>query len=404
MVFTSSKYSFLAAFIILVPLLVFAGPPDKEVDEDNERFLELEDSLRGEKERLLTLAESLAITFDTLRIFNLDIEDLPNLPSYREIIIDENGIIKVLTDSGFIVISADSLPLYVGDIEVGNLGYSRGQITRWGKSIIIDDGERIASDIIIISGDVTVNGTVDGDVVVIGGDIYVNSTGYIRGDATSIGGRVKKEEGAKVAGTTVSVSVPLIFLPRGSWMQVFEVVLLLIIVISLFFSALSISLFPKPVERISSKLKTNPLKSFFFGYLLYIGAFLVWLLLLVSVIGIPLALLGQPIALMVLVVFAYAAINVVLGERIFKEQSRIKSFFYGCLITTALPFFLLLIGYATNLLVFFILNAIFLAFLIFILLPFGLGAATLARFGLPRRSKSAAGGDEPSAAVSIQSE
>lgn len=375
------------SIVLLFSVSVFAGPPDKSTPAPD-RVPEIdEDSLNYEIQIITGRVDSLLSEIDTLRNFEFDLEDLPELPAYQEIIIDENGIIKVLTDSGLVIISGDSLPQIDHPLIIDERDYRRGELTEFGKDIIIDEGERVNSDITLISGDVTVNGTVDGDVVVVAGDIYVNSTGYIRGDATSVGGRVKKEEGSKVTGATVSINLPIMVLPRGSWMQVFEGILIIIMIISIFFSALAISLFPKPVRRITSQLAAHPIKSFFFGYLLYFAAFLVWLLLLVSVIGIPLAILGQPIAMLILVIFGYVATNVILGEKFFKSTSPISSFFLGSLITTAIPLILLILGYVTNLLVFFILNATLLGILLFVLLPFGLGAATLARFGLPRRKK-----------------
>jgi hypothetical protein len=386
MKFGSGRPILILSIIFLCIGSIYAGPPDNNIPYEDLQNKQLEDSLEIAAQKLSHIAESLSLRFDSLKYLHKSFEDITNLPSFREIIIDEKGVIKVLTDSGFVTLSADSI--FFPD-NFDDLTRPPGEITRWGKSIIVDEDEQLISDIVIISGDVTVNGMVQGDVVVIGGNIYVNSTGYIRGDATAIGGHVKKEEGAKITGSSVSIGLPFMVIPRGSWMQVFEVILLFTMAISLFFSALSISLFPGPVRRIATQLVHHPIKSFLLGYVFYIGSFIVWLLLLVSVIGIPLALIGQPIAMIIVTIFGYAAINIVLGDKIFKEQSSVKSLLYGYLITTAAPFILLLAGYLTNLLVFFIINMILLSFLLFILLPFGLGAAILARFGLPRRSKKA---------------
>lgn len=338
----------------------------------------LSDSLLINTEKLQAMAESLAVEYDSLNRLSIDFDDYADLPSFSEIIIDQNGTIKVRTDSGMVVIPPDSFL-------TGTNEPAQREITRWGQNIIVDEGEQLVSDIVLIGGDVTVNGSVEGDVVVIGGNIYVNDTGYIRGDATAIGGKVKKEEGAKVTGTTMAVSVPFMVIPRGSVFQIIQGILILIMVVSLFFSALAISLLPRPIVRISTKLAARPIKSFFFGYLSYLGVGLIWLLLLVSIIGIPLALIGEPIAFLVLIVFSYAAFNLALGEKVFKEKMPVKAFFYGCLITSALPFLLMFLGFLTDSLALFIINMILLSFLLFIILPFGFGAAFMARFGFPPR-------------------
>lgn len=340
----------------------------------------LSDSVMKHTKDLRALAESLALQYDSLNKLNLDIEDYKNLPSFNEIIIDNDGTIKVRTDSGLVIIPPDSF-LTTGTSK------TRNEITRFGENIIIDDGERVLSDIVLIGGDVTVNGSVEGDVLVIGGNIYVNDTGYIRGDATAVGGKVKKEEGAKVTGTTLSISMPFMFIPRGSVLQIMQGIMILVMAISLFFSALAISLFPRPTLRISKKLSGQPIKSFLFGYLSYIGVGLIWVLLLVSLIGIPLAIIGEPVAFMLIIIFSYAAFNLSLGEKLFSERTPLKAFFYGCLVTTAGPFVLLFLGFLTNSLALFVINMVFLGILIFLILPFGFGATLLARFGFPPRVK-----------------
>ena len=395
------KIQFIIIIWVAVFAVSFAGPPDEDYDESksNEEMLRDLDSINAHLGELKFNTDSLLDLADSLRHMRFDFDDLRGIPSFREIVIDEEGVIKVLTDTGYVVIQEGTLPRIDNDDKFDSTDYRRGNITKFGKDIIIDEGERLNTDVVLISGDITVNGTIDGDVVVVGGDIYVNSTGYIRGDATTVGGRIKKEEGGKVNGTTLSLGLPFMILPRGSWIQVFEGIQIIVLIIGLFFSTMSISLFPKPVNRISTQLAAHPLKSFIFGYLLYFGAFLVWILLLVSFIGIPLALLGQPIVMMVMVIFGYAAINVVIGEKLFKAKTSLKAFFAGFLVTTCLPFVLLVLGYVTNSLVIFVLNAILLGTLLFVILPFGLGASMLARFGLPKRKKK--NGDDNGREISV---
>jgi len=107
----------------------------------------------------------------------------------------------------------------------------------------------------------------------------------------------------------------------------------------------------------------------------------------VSVIGIPLAFFGEPVAILILMIFAYSALSQVVGAKFFKENKTGKSFWYGILATTGLPFVLLVLGFITDSLVLFILNMIFLGFMLFVLMPISIGAATLARFGFPPRAK-----------------
>ncbi len=353
------------------------GPPDLADDKKVIRMKleELEDSLKKAELELLYKNKLLFDKLDSIDELDFIFLNDSGIAAFNEIIIDENGTVRVLTDSGLVVLSHDDD--YLG----------RREITRWGKSVVVNEDERVIADITVISGDVTVNGCVEGDVVVIGGDIYINPTGYVRGDAIAVGGKVRKEEGAKVTGSTISIGFPILMLARGSVFQMIEGIMLLVMIVSIILSALSISLFPKPIDRIANKLSTRPVKSFLFGYIAYIGFFLVWLLLLVSVIGIPLAFFGEPVAILILMVFAYSAFNQVVGAKFFKENKTGKSFWYGILATTSLPFILLVLGFITDSLVLFVFNMILLGFVLFVLMPIGIGGATLARFGFPPRVK-----------------
>lgn len=367
------KYFLAFAFLLFLSAIAVGGPP-----EQPDIYT---------KEKLSLKAETLLKKLDSLTLYNAEIYDTSGLTSFTEIIIDEKGVIKVRTDSGLVVISLNQLESILPEpVSVGT-GRKEHDITSWGKDVFLEEDERIKADIIVVSGDAIINGTIEGDVIVFGGNIYVNSTGYISGDAIAIGGHVKKEEGAKITGSTVTISLPFVIMPKGSAFQIIQGFLLFAIIIGVVFSALSISLFPKPINYISEKLSVHPVKSFLFGYIAYIGVFLIWLLLIVSVIGIPLAFFGEPIAFLILVVFAYAATNYVLGGKLFREKSPFNSFLYGGLITTVIPFFLLLTGYFTNSLLLFVLNMILLGFFIFVFLPFGLGATVLARFGFPPKVK-----------------
>ena len=381
-------------YIMLLLLLgvsktALGGPPDLADDKKVIRMKleELKDSLKKVELGLLYKDKLLFDKLDSIDELDFIFLNDSGLAAFDEIIINEDGTVKVLTDSGMVVLSYKDLDIISRSMFPDNDYPGRREITSWGKSVVIDEDERVIADITLIGGDVTINGCVEGDVVVIGGDIFINSTGYVRGDAIAVGGKVRKEEGAKVTGSTISIRFPILMLARGSVFQVIEGIMLLVMIVSIILSALSFSLFPKPIDRIANKLSTRPDKSFLFGYIAYIGFFLAWLLLLVSVIGIPLAFFGEPVAILILMIFAYSAFNQVVGAKFFMVNKTGKSFWYGILATTSLPFILLVLGFITDSLVLFIFNMILLGFMLFVLMPIGIGAATLARFGFPPRVK-----------------
>lgn len=309
-----------------------------------------------------------------------------DFPYYEEIII-KDGKIEVRTDSGLVQLSEEDLLAVKPLEETGQGGRDREDITSWGKDIVIGEGEQVRANIVVISADLTVNGYVDGDMAVFGGNLYLNSTAYVEGDVVCIGGRVEKEEGAKIIGSSIGIGGPLAHMPGGSPYQIIQGILLVIMIFGLIFGGLAISLLSHGVGRIAGKLATHPVKSFILGYVVYVGAFIVWVLLLVSVIGIPLALVGQPVAFLGLMVLGYASLSLVIGSKIFKVNAPSKAYWYGTFIISGAPSVLLAMGLIMNSLPLFVVNLILLAFLIFVILPFGLGASLLAKFGLAARAK-----------------
>ena len=85
-----------------------------------------------------------------------------------------------------------------------------GDMTRVGDDIHIERNEVVHGDVVGVMGsDVVVDGTVNGDVVaVMGGDVYLNATARVDGDVVCIGGELHEEPGAYVSGKRVTGSGP----------------------------------------------------------------------------------------------------------------------------------------------------------------------------------------------------
>jgi|GEM_PF-1648483 hypothetical protein len=404
--------------LIVLGNMALAGPPEpppmsetgtksnRESPKTNtlETAEKLSEIARKKADSLLQEASKLKITIDLESLQESDFNNLKRpqdifgrakekldttgLPSFKEIIIDENGIIKVRTDTGLITYNEmlfDSSLLY--DIPFYDSS-GRNQITRWGENIIVDRDTRVNSDIQVVRANVTVKGVVNGDVTTVGGDIYVTSTGVINGNAVAVGGKIKKDEGARITGAIMQLKLPLMNVNRGSSSYRLALgILLLIVLLGLLFAWLMVALVPVPMNRIAQELSKKPFKSFLFGYIFYIGLPIAWLLLLITILGIPIALLVIPLAFPLVVVQAYASINIAVGQRLFKKTNTLQAFMFGGLVTTAIPLLIMIIGYALNSLPLFVINMIFLGFFLFLFVPFGLGAALNTRFGFYRKDK-----------------
>jgi hypothetical protein len=273
----------------------------------------------------------------------------------------------------------------------------RNDIVKAGSDIVVEENELVKGDVTALGGDVTIRGKVDGSVVAVGGDIMVTPTGEIEKDATSIGGDIRKEAGGLIRGQVVEVG----FVPRDILRMPFRPVILrpgfsggfalsaLIfkILLLLFIGLVVFSVAPGHVGKVKAKLEKEMLKSGLVGFLGEVLILPIFVLLLITIIGIPVALLVQPLLILLAVVVGYTAASLYIGEKV-KENTNIKprtallTLLLGIIVIELIPVVALLIGAAggPGSAVRFILSLIYWA-LIYLILTIGFGAVILTRFG-----------------------
>jgi hypothetical protein len=206
-------------------------------------------------------------------------------------------------------------------------------IVKTGRDIVVEEYEKVDGGVVAIGGDVTVKGTVTGDVVAVGGDVLVASTGVIEGDAVSIGGEVKKEPGARVKGTkavvsffprnffTFRVNPPLPFFGAFQGLALFARIIK--IMLFLFLGIVVISIVPKNVAKVKDQIKQDFLKSALVGFAGEILILPIFLLLIVTIIGIPVAILVLPLLILATFILGYTGISYFIGEKL-KENTSLK--------------------------------------------------------------------------------
>jgi len=237
-----------------------------------------------------------------------------------------------------------------------------GDIVKFGEAIVIREGEVVNGDVVAIGGDIQIAGTVAGDVVAVGGDVVAKSTAVIRGDAVSVGGKVTKEPGAELGGSRIATP----FLPKSffRWSTMgwkgprpyphprffigarFTVVLFFVF---LFLSLLITLFLPNHIKRINSSIEGGFLKAGLVGFLADILILPVFVMLCITVIGIPVALLVEPIVLFVAMILGFAGISFFLGEKINQTtnltlSSPLAKVLAGGIIIELLPFLAALTG------------------------------------------------------------
>lgn len=198
-------------------------------------------------------------------------------------------------------------------------------VTSIGGGIKVD-GE-VRGDAVAIGGEAKIDGRVTGEVVAIGGDVELGPGAEVLGDIVTVGGRVSREEGATVLGEVSEVDWGDFEWDwdgdwfdgwRGDWFpnvgerppffrvgKVFEFVRAIIFTgLLIVLSGLVLLVSPKGVDRVRSAAVSDPLIMLVVGFgieLLILPALIVAsILLAVTVIGIPFAILLWPAALVAL--------------------------------------------------------------------------------------------------------
>lgn len=206
----------------------------------------------------------------------------------RTVSIDRHGITvtRVTTDA-----DSDSVQWRGGDIDVGPIvvrGNGSG-IVRLFSDADVAAGEKVDGDVVAVFGSVTVEGEVTGSAVAVFGTMHLLPGARVRGDAVAVGGGLREDSGARVEGQTVQVG----FLPLTLGIPGLPFVLLSIVIlwlISLFFGWVLAMLFPGRMTRVAVTASRRTAASLALGVASGPLMLMAMLLLMVTVVGIPIAL------------------------------------------------------------------------------------------------------------------
>ena len=366
------KKLLLSLSLLLLTSLAVSGPPEPPetpVPPDINIDVNL-DSLRNLDREIRRIDKKLKGFDNLLEKLDADIH-------IKSLTIGGDSIRIILeNDSSFIFMGLDSLM----DIQ------NQDDIFRVGDDVVVKLGDEVDGDIVVIRGDVTVNGKVKGGVMVIGGNIYVSSTGFIQEAAIAFSGKVKQEPGARVGNVKLSVR------DTSEWesdnkatYRIMALVFIIIFAIWWSLSATCASLFKPNVERIIESVKFAPIKSYFKGYLAYLIAFGLFIALTITIIGIPLAFVGVPLLTMAAMIMSTAAMSILIGQKIQNSSEyNFRTFVYGSLVVGIIPALLFFIQLVFGSLVAMVFNWILISAFVLVIVPIGLGGVLSTRFGTRR--------------------
>lgn len=185
----------------------------------------------------------------------------------------------------------------------------------------------VSGDAVAVLGSNTVNGSVKGSVVAVLGDLTLGPKAEVGGDAVCVGGMVHRDPGAVVGGNVVNnigthhhisrVLSPLkeIFIggPFSRWAWIANLMVLA-------FYAVVALVFPGGIRRVGSTLLERPGMSILASFLAILCLPVLFVLLLVTIIGIPIALILLPVCVVVLMMFGKASFYALIGRLVSRDR------------------------------------------------------------------------------------
>lgn len=187
-------------------------------------------------------------------------------------------------------------------------------------------------DVVVLDGPIAVTGQVSGSVVAVNGSVTLGRDAQIRGDVIARG-RVRAEDGAQVNGrlrehVAFAWRGPVAVLGRfAAWLAV--------AISTLVLGAILVLVAPAGVEAVARTVLGAPLRSLGAGLGVVIGAPIVAMLGIVSLVGMPFGLVLL-LGFALLLFSGVALVEIALGRRIWREpRSRWLALVIGWAIVSA---------------------------------------------------------------------
>jgi uncharacterized RDD family membrane protein YckC len=190
----------------------------------------------------------------------------------------------------------------------------------------------VDEDAVSVLGSNTINGTVHGNAVSVLGNLHLGPNARVDGDVVCVGGHYTRDASASVGGSEVEKAAsnfsdnPEVhaWLHHSLGMgRPFSIEAHSFWLVGLLMFALCILLalaFPAGVTKCGETLAHRPGVTFLSGILTLIALPLLFVLLLITLVGIPVAVLVLPLCLAACVIFGKAAIYALVGRSIVGKQ------------------------------------------------------------------------------------
>jgi hypothetical protein len=216
-------------------------------------------------------------------------------------------------------------------------------IVKINSDVVIEEDTKVRN-VIVIGGQITVNGTVEQDIVAIGGSAVLTRTAIVGGDVVVLGGIIAMGKGADVRGTLTEINSSnvsdaisnLLSDDWEGWSWLFALFSVVVFLTTLVIAMLIVVLIPKPIMTISEDIVLHTYRATIAGFIGLMMIAPVAVLLTLSVIGIVLIPL-QIVVVVCAAVFGFVAVAQILGKRVLvlakkPNQSLVRQTFWGLLV------------------------------------------------------------------------
>lgn len=231
----------------------------------------------------------------------------------------------------------------------GNYTLARGEtqdgaVLVFGGNADIQQGATVNGDVLLFGSNLKLDGTVNGTVINFGGNASLGAATVISGDLVSFGGNLNRDPGAQISGQVITETefplqieipsleliipeffrggqdvpaVPQVQTGFDAFVQLFMSVLwfLVRVTITAALAVLVVLIFPQPSLRTSSAIARQPLMSFVVGLLTMIVAPIILVVLTITILLSPVALIGG-VLLAAVVFFGWVSLGYFLGTQL----------------------------------------------------------------------------------------
>jgi hypothetical protein len=221
--------------------------------------------------------------------------------------------------------SGNDSPVIFGSNYILQSGQVVKDLVVFGGNAMLEKGSTVTGAVVTFGGDLTIDGEVRGDVTNFGGNTQVRPGAFIGGDLNSLGGSTQVSPEATVKGSRISgigglplglptkIYTPTFWVDFGAGVGILSAIFSSLMLALL---AVLITLFlPTPTERVAQTIDTQTVISGAVGLLTLVVTPALFVTLAITVILIPLGLIGLLI-FAIAILFGWVALGLEIGKRI----------------------------------------------------------------------------------------